>query len=487
MSFFDVFLSEKARARKARRKRRHALREAEGAVEAVKARARRLDADAKKRLAEAREAKKAGDRAAASRALVSARAAMALAVKLEQKRWVFEQYLVKMEVAQSDGEFASALAAMNKVVAIDPERVEDVFDAAGEKLGEALDADAFWSRLYEKEMDGAATTLEDYVPSIEELDRETDADAAPAADAVPASPAAKGRFAAPAATPVADAAPTAAFSPASDTGVTFDDIDGMDEAKAAIRERIILPLQAPEKARALGIGNGGGVLLYGPPGNGKTLFGKAIAHEIKAPFYYATGAQIRSKWHGESEQRLAALFAAARANPVAVVFLDEVDGLLARRTDSSSPADTRIVTQFLSEVGGFAESDCTLLLLGATNKPWDIDEAVFRTGRFDEKLHIGAPDAAARLGMLRRALKTAPLAPDADLPALASGLENRSGSDIVAIARKACQTAFRRSMDEDAEPLVLAADLADAARAIPSSITPALLARYDAFDKQRFG
>ena len=277
------------------------------------------------------------------------------------------------------------------------------------------------------------------------------------------------------------------FQVTDDTGVTFDDIDGMEEAKAAIREMVILPMQAPEKAKALGIRAGGGVLLYGPPGNGKTMFGKAIAHEIAAPFFYASGAQIRSKWHGESEQKLSRLLHAAQSRPLAVLFLDEVDGLLPRRTAESSAVDNRLVTQFLSDVGGFRDSPNTLLILGATNKPWEIDEAVFRTGRFDEKLHIGVPDAAARLGMLRRSFKTAPLAPDVDLPAWAGRLENYSGSDVVGLARKACQIAFRRSIDENADPVVLAADLEQAVRAIPSSITPALLAQYDAFDKQRFG
>ena len=277
------------------------------------------------------------------------------------------------------------------------------------------------------------------------------------------------------------------FLVADDTGVSFDDIDGMEDAKAAIREMVVLPMQAPEKAAALGIKAGGGVLLYGPPGNGKTMFGKAIAHEIKAPFFYASGAQIRSKWHGESEQKLSRLLHAAQSRPVAVLFLDEVDGLLPRRTAESSAVDNRLVTQFLSDVGGFKDSPNTLLLLGATNKPWEIDEAVFRTGRFDEKLHIGVPDAAARLGMLKRSFKTAPLAPDVDLPAWAERLENYSGSDVVGLARKACQIAFRRSIDDNAEPLVVSADLEKARCVIPSSITEALLKQYEDFDRKRFG
>lgn len=278
------------------------------------------------------------------------------------------------------------------------------------------------------------------------------------------------------------------FQVSEDTGVTFDDIAGMAAAKATIREMVVLPMQAPEKARALGLRAGGGVLLYGPPGNGKTMFGKAIAHEIKAPFFYASGAQLRSKWHGESEQRLSRLLHAAQSRPVAVLFLDEVDGLLPRRTEGSSAVDNRLVTQFLSDVGGFRDSPNALLLLGATNKPWEIDEAVFRTGRFDEKIHVGAPDAEARLGMLLRAFRTVPLADDVgDLGRWAERLENYSGSDVVGLARKACQVAFRRSIDESADPVVRASDLEAALRAIPSSITPAMLAQYEAFDKQRFG
>ena len=284
----------------------------------------------------------------------------------------------------------------------------------------------------------------------------------------------------------ADAAPASEFQVSADTGVSFDDIDGMADAKAAIRDMVVNPMLQPEKAKALNIRPGGGVLLYGPPGNGKTMFGKAIAHEIQAPFFFASGAQLRSKWHGESEQRLSALIHAAQAEPVAVLFLDEIDGILPRRTDSSSAVDNRLVTQFLADVGGFKDSPNTLLILGATNKPWEIDEAVFRTGRFDEKLYIGPPDAEARLGMLRRAFKGVALEDALSLDAWAAKLEMYSGSDVVGLARKACQVAFRRSIDENAEPLVRDADVEAARRVIPSSITPAMLRQFDDFNRRRF-
>ncbi len=187
MSFLKYFMFPSARRRLERRERRHAFRDAENAKQDVIDRQKRLEKEAKENWAKAREALKSGEKAAANRALTAARAAQVLAMKLEQKRWVFEQYLVKMETAQSDNEFASALAAVNKVVQIDPDRVADVFDASQELLGEQLDADKFWNKLYEKEMAGAEGSLEDYIPSMEELDRQTDEEVAAEIGGAPAA------------------------------------------------------------------------------------------------------------------------------------------------------------------------------------------------------------------------------------------------------------------------------------------------------------
>ena len=276
------------------------------------------------------------------------------------------------------------------------------------------------------------------------------------------------------------------FEVAEIPSVSFDDIAGMASAKATIMEMIVYPMREPEKARAMKLKPGGGVILYGPPGNGKTMFGKAIAHEINAPFFYASGAQLRSKWHGESEQNLSRLLKAAQAHPVAVLFLDEIDGLLPRRTASSSVVDNRIVTQFLADVGGFRESENALLILGATNEPWSIDEAVFRTGRFDEKIYIGLPDAEARDALFAKAFDGVSCAADVDLASVAKSLEGYTGSDIVGIAKKARQAAFRRSIEQAADPQVTKEDVEAALRAIPSSVTPALVARYEKFNRERF-
>lgn len=269
--------------------------------------------------------------------------------------------------------------------------------------------------------------------------------------------------------------------------VSFDDIAGMAEAKEALFDMIVHPMREPEKARMLKLKPGGGVLLYGPPGTGKTMFGKAIAHEIDAPFFYASGAQLRSKWHGESEQRLSRLIQAARARPVAVLFLDEVDGLLPRRTGGSSVVDNRIVTQFLADVGGFRDSDNILLLLGATNKPWEIDEAVFRTGRFDEKIYIGLPDAAARGGLLEMHLAGLPLDAGLDLETWAARLDGYTGSDIVGIIHDAKRAALRRCVQDGGDPRIEAADLEQALKTIPSSVTESMIAQYERFRQQRFG
>lgn len=268
--------------------------------------------------------------------------------------------------------------------------------------------------------------------------------------------------------------------------VTFAAICGMEEAKRAIHEMILLPLKARDAARALGVRAGGGVLLYGPPGNGKTTLGKAIANELDAPFYYASGAQIRSKWHGESEQRLRKLIRAARSHEVAVLFFDDVDGLLPRR-GGSSVVDNRIVVEFLAQLGGFEDNARATLVLGATNCPWEIDEAVFRTGRFDEKLFIGLPDAPARRGLLDRSLGEAPRDSGIDLDAWTTRLDGFTGSDIVGIVNGAKRAALARSVADGAPPCVTQADLEGAQGRIPSSVTPALMRRYATFRQERFG
>lgn len=266
--------------------------------------------------------------------------------------------------------------------------------------------------------------------------------------------------------------------------VRLTDIAGMDDVKAKLAEMVIEPMRHPDKAREWGIKAGGGILLFGPPGNGKTTLGKAVAGELDAAFFYATGAEIRSKWHGESEQRLRKLIQAARSQPVSVLFLDDVDGLLPKR-GGNSVVDNRLVVQFLAEVGGFADSPNVLLLLGATNKPWDIDEAVFRTGRFDEKIFVGLPDQAARQFMVQKNLGDAPKEPTVDPAGLADKLDGYTGSDIVAIVQSAKRAGFRRTINGGSNVLT-AEDIGAAMKTIPSSASDQMMKEYEKFAAARF-
>ncbi|MBQ9430723.1 MAG: hypothetical protein IJU44_04140 [Kiritimatiellae bacterium] len=168
---FLFFKTGKEKERAERREHRHALRRAESAVDEVDERIKRMEKDAEVEWEKAKEATREGKSAAAQRALTSYRAAQVLATKLEQKKWVFKQVLMKLETAGTDSEFAKALEMVNRVTNINPELVEDVFDEAGDLLAEAGDADKFWAQLYGKEIEGSKSALQDHIPSMEELEK----------------------------------------------------------------------------------------------------------------------------------------------------------------------------------------------------------------------------------------------------------------------------------------------------------------------------
>jgi transitional endoplasmic reticulum ATPase len=267
--------------------------------------------------------------------------------------------------------------------------------------------------------------------------------------------------------------------------VSLDDIAGMEDVKQLIQDMILAPLCNPETATKWGVNKGGGILMFGPPGNGKTTLAKAIAHELDCPFYFATGADIRSKWSGEAEKRLRQLIHEAKSNPVSVLFIDDLDGLLPRR-GGYSVVDNRVVCQFLAEIGGFEPEENILLLLGATNAPWNIDEAVFRTGRFDEKIFVGLPDAAAREQILRAYVKDVPLSSEVNLSAVAADLDGYTGSDIVGIASSCKRAGFHREVSGQGLAEVLPSDIEGAVARIPKSVTPQLMKKYHDFNVKRF-
>ena len=168
---FLFFKTKKEKEREERREKRHALRRAESTVEEVTERIKRMERDAEAEWVRAREAAREGKQAAAQRALTAYRAAQVLITKLEQKKWVFKQVLMKLETAGTDAEFAKALGMMNKVTNINVDMVEDVFDEAGDLLAEAGDADKFWAQMYGKEVEGSQGALQDHIPSMEDLEK----------------------------------------------------------------------------------------------------------------------------------------------------------------------------------------------------------------------------------------------------------------------------------------------------------------------------
>ncbi len=262
--------------------------------------------------------------------------------------------------------------------------------------------------------------------------------------------------------------------------VGFEDIAGLDDVKEEIRLKMIYPVAHPELARQYGIRLGGGILLYGPPGTGKTMLAKAIAHEIDATFFVITPAQVLSKWVGEAEQNIRKLFDAAKAEPKSVIFIDEIEALVPKRQDESSSVMQRVVPQILQELEGFdRKADRCLLFVGATNKPWMLDEAMMRPGRFDSRVYIPLPDAPARYRLLEICLASRPLADDVDFADLCDRLEGYSGADIKNIADRAASRPFLDAVAGAAARPITMADIESVIQETPRSVLPRDLARYD--------
>ena len=266
--------------------------------------------------------------------------------------------------------------------------------------------------------------------------------------------------------------------------IGFDDIAGLDDIKEDIRLKMIYPFSHPELAAKYGISVGGGLLLWGPPGTGKTMMAKAIAHEIEATFFIISPAEVLSKWVGEAEQNVRKLFEAARREEKSVIFIDEIEALVPRRKSDGSTVMARVVPQILQEIEGFDRSgERALLFVGATNKPWMLDEAVMRPGRFDTKVYVGLPDAPARFKLLEIHLGDRPVAADVDLGELCDRLEGYSGADIRNICEQAAQAAFMDALAGGQERSITQKDLVDIIEEQQPSVKSADLVRYDKFER----
>lgn len=252
--------------------------------------------------------------------------------------------------------------------------------------------------------------------------------------------------------------------------VTLDDVGDMVETKQALTEAVLWPLQHPDTFARLGVEPPRGVLLYGPPGCGKTFVVRALASSGRLSVHAVKGAELMDKWVGSSEKAVRELFARARDSAPSLVFLDEIDALAPRRGQSfDSGVTDRVVATLLTELDGI-EPMRDVVVLGATNRPDLIDPALLRPGRLERLVFVEPPDAEARREILRTAGKSIPLAPDVDLDSLAAELDGYSAADCVALLREAALTAMRRSIDAAD---VTAADVAKARETVRPSLDAA--------------
>ena len=260
----------------------------------------------------------------------------------------------------------------------------------------------------------------------------------------------------------------------------FDDVAGLEDVKQDIRLKMIYPFQHPDLAQKFGIHPGGGILLYGPPGTGKTMLAKATAGEIEATFFRISPADVLSKWVGEAEQNIKKLFDTAAAEPRSIIFIDEIEALVPARRDEGSSVMQRVVPQILQGVEGFdKKAGRPILLMGATNVPWQLDPAILRPGRFDEKVYIPLPDLPARRKMLDQYLSHRPLASDVDLDSLAKGLEGYSGADINYICDRSAVIPFLQSVASGEQGQITPSILQNVLHDTPPSVTAEILQRFE--------
>jgi transitional endoplasmic reticulum ATPase len=264
--------------------------------------------------------------------------------------------------------------------------------------------------------------------------------------------------------------------------IHWDEIGGLEEVKLDLQEAVEWPLKNPEIFVRLGIKPPKGILLYGPPGCGKTLLGKAVATESAANFITIKGPEIFSKWVGESEKAVREVFRKARMAAPAVIFFDEIDSLLPRRGlgFSDSGVSERVISQLLTEMDGIVTLE-DVVVIAATNRPDMVDPAVLRPGRFDRLIYVPEPDEKSRTQIFKIYTKDMPIAKDVGMTQLAILAKNYSGADISALCREAAMFALRKDVNTKE---IKIADFEEAKKRIGPSITPDMEKWYKSFMQQ---
>jgi SpoVK/Ycf46/Vps4 family AAA+-type ATPase len=255
------------------------------------------------------------------------------------------------------------------------------------------------------------------------------------------------------------------------SGLKLAEVAGMEAVKARLEAAVLAPLRNPELVRLYGKSLRGGLLLYGPPGCGKTFIARALAGEIGAQFIAVSLADVLDMYIGQSERNVAGLFEAARRNAPCVVFLDEVDAIGHKRSQMRNNAARGAVNQLLTEMDGVTAGNDGVYVLGATNHPWDVDVALRRPGRFDRMLLVLPPDEPAREGVLRHHLRDRPVE-NIDLGKLAKRTDGYSGADLAYICELAAERALMDSAQTGNVRMIGMADLESALSEVRPSVGP---------------
>jgi transitional endoplasmic reticulum ATPase len=251
--------------------------------------------------------------------------------------------------------------------------------------------------------------------------------------------------------------------------VNFKDVGGMESVKEAIRNKIIYPMQNPELYKAYGKSIGGGLLLYGPPGCGKTHLARATAGEVGSGFISVGIQDVLDMWLGNSERNMHQVFTQARRNKPCLLFFDEVDALAGKRTDMHASAGRNTVNVFLAELDGVEHQNEGILTIAATNAPWSVDNAFRRPGRFDQVIFVPPPDLEARVAILRIHLKGKPQE-SIDLESVAKKTEHFSGADLKGVVDTAVERKLQEALKAGMpKPLTTKDVLAAAATLRPST------------------
>lgn len=271
------------------------------------------------------------------------------------------------------------------------------------------------------------------------------------------------------------------------SNTSLEDVAGLLDVKEEILRRLIYPIKFRTLSEKYGVNPSGGVLLFGPPGTGKTFLARAIANEAGATFININPSVLYNQWFGEFEKNISRVFKAARLLSPSVIFFDEIETIASSRGDPKEDAVSRRgVSQLLIEMEGIDKSEReSIFILAATNRPWDLDDAILRPGRFDIQIYTPLPDSKARKKMFKLYLDNLKFQDGVDMDGLAETTQGYSGADISYICRRVRLKAFARSVENGKEILPLSRDILSAIEEVKPSVSVDTLKLYERFSSYR--